>query len=46
MLSLLSSIASILFASENISSAEFMDSGTFNPKFDVASNPKSKPFDI
>lgn len=36
MLSLLSSIGSILFASENISSAEFMDSGIFNPKPDIA----------
>lgn len=42
MLILLSSIGSVLFASENISSAEFMDSGTFNPKSDIALNSKSK----
>lgn len=45
-LSLLSSIGSILFASENISSAEFMDSSTFNLKSNIAINPKSKAFGI
>lgn len=46
MLSLLSSIGSLLYASENTSSAEFMDSSTFNPKSDIAINPKSKAFGI
>lgn len=46
MLSLASSIRSIVIAIENISSGEFMDLGTFKPKSDIASNPKSKPYDI
>lgn len=46
MLALLSSIGTILLASENISSAELLDSGTFNPKSDISINPKSKAFGI
>lgn len=46
MLSLLSSIGSILCASGNISSVEFVFSGTSNPKSGIAINSKSEVFGI